>query len=200
MAVSHTSSGVTLVVSLVSASALWAAEPPNAPIGIGRPLAAQEVTADDLTILPDGAGLQPGRGTAKKGALLYTAQCAPCHADHGEGRSNFPALVGGRGSLSTDKPVLTVGSYWPYATTVWDYINRAMPYQNPGSLRADEVYALTAYVLFLNGIVGESEVLDRVRLPRIRMPNRDGFVEDQRPGVRLPSDLRKSTVTTEWLQ
>ena len=86
--------------------------------------------------------------------------------------------------MSTDKPVLTVGSYWPYATTVWDYIRRAMPYQNPGSLSTDEVYALTAYVLFINGIVRQSDVLDRASLPRIRMPNRDGFVGDQRPDVR----------------
>lgn len=192
MVVSRTFSGVTLVAFLMSTSALLAGETANAPVGVGRPIAAHDSAAEDLTVLPDGTGLRPGRGTAKEGAVLYAAQCAACHGDHGEGRGDFPALVGGRGSLSADKPVLTVGSYWPYATTVWDYINRAMPYQNPGSLRVEEVYAVTAYVLFLNGVVGESDVLDRVSLPRVRMPNRDGFVEDQRPDVRPPSCPRSS--------
>ena len=173
-----------LLVLLMGASALWAGEPANGAFGIGQPLTTRDIASNDLTVLPDGAGLPPGSGTAKEGAALFAARCAACHGDHGEGRRNFPALAGGRGSLSTDKPVLTVGSYWPYATTVWDYIRRAMPYQNPGSLSTDEVYALTAYVLFINGIVRQSDVLDRASLPRIRMPNRDGFVGDQRPDVR----------------
>lgn len=197
MVVSRTFSGITLVAFLTSASALWAAEPANAPIGIGRPLAAHDSSAEDHTVLPDGTGLPPGTGTAKEGALLYAAQCAACHGDHGEGRGDFPTLAGGRGSLSADKPVLTVGSYWPYATTLWDYINRAMPYQNPGSLRVEEVYAITAYVLFLNGIVGESDVLDRVSLPRVRMPNRDGFVEGRGLDVSPQTGPRSSSVTTE---
>jgi len=169
----------------MSAPALWAAQAANAPTGIGRPLSAHDSAAEDLTVLPDGTGLPPGRGTAKEGAVLYVAQCAACHGDHGEGRGDFPALAGGRGSLSADNPVLTVGSYWPYATTVWDYINRAMPYQNPGSLRVEEVYSITAYVLFLNGIVDELDVLDRVSLPRVRMPNRGGFVEGHPADVRI---------------
>lgn len=187
---------VGLLVLLMGASALWAGEPANGPFGIGQPLTPRDIASNDLTVLPDGTGLPPGSGTAKEGAALFAARCAACHGDHGEGRRNFPALAGGRGSLSTDEPVLTVGSYWPYATTVWDYIRRAMPYQNPGSLSTDEVYALTAYVLFVNGIVRQSDVLDRARLPRIRMPNRDGFVGDQRPDVRRMKPKRRSAATT----
>jgi cytochrome c len=137
----------------------------------------------DLTVLPDGTGLPPGQGTARQGATLYAQQCAACHGDKGEGRGDFPALAGGRGSLAGDKPVLTVGSYWPYATTLWDYINRAMPYTDAGTLSADGVYAVTAYVLYLNAIVSERKVLDRETLPRIRMPNRDGFIDGSRRDV-----------------
>ena len=177
-------------------SAVWAAEPPNTALGIGRPLTTRDIVSNDLTVLPDGTGLPPGSGTAKQGAALFAARCAACHGVHGEGGGNFPALAGGRGSLSSDKPVLTIGSYWPYATTVWDYIRRAMPYQNPGSLRANEVYALTAYVFFLNGIVRQSDVLDRASLPRVRMPNRDGFVGDRRPDIRRLKPKPKSAATT----
>ena len=183
---------VGLLAVLVGASALWAAEPPSAPIGLGRPLTTQDIARNELTVLPDGTGLPPGSGTAKQGAALFAEQCSGCHGDHGEGRGDFPALAGGRGSLSTASPKLTVGSYWPYSTTVWDYIRRAMPYQNPGSLSANEIYAVTAYVLFLNGIVRQSDVLDRASLPRVRMPNRNGFVGDQRPDVRRLNPKRKS--------
>jgi len=184
MAACRTFSLLTLL-STVCVCSVVNAGPPSAPLGIGRPAPAQRISAEDLTILPDGTGLPAGRGTAKQGAPLFSQQCAACHGDHGEGRADFPPLVGGRGSLAGDQPVTTVGSYWPYATTVWDYIRRAMPYPNPGSLRDDEVYALTAYLLYLNGIVPESEVIDRVTLPRIRMPNRNGFI-DGWSGVSWP--------------
>lgn len=160
---------------IVSALVLSGASVADAQLGIGHVASATEISAENLTAFPDGGGLPPGKGTAKQGSGIYATQCAACHGSRGEGREDFPALAGGRGSLTSGKPILTVGSYWPYATTVWDYINRAMPYANPGSLRANEVYALTAYVLYLNGIVGEAEVLDRASLPRVRMPNRNGF-------------------------
>jgi cytochrome c len=129
--------------------------------------------------------LPDGSGTAVAGAPLYTSRCAPCHGARGEAPDeDYPKLAGGFGTLTSKAPVLTVGSYWPYATTVWDYIHRSMPYDAPGSFSADEVYAVTAYVLHLNDIVREKDVLDRATLPQIRMPNRDGFIPtDPRPDV-----------------
>lgn len=178
MAVSRTFSAIVAIAFVAVASSLRADVPANAPLGVGRPVSEQEVATEDITVLPSGAGLPAGRGTVQAGRALYAAQCAACHGDRGEGLGDFPALVGGRGSLSLQKPVLTVGSYWPFATTLWDYINRAMPYTDAGTLSSDDVYAVTAYVLYLNGIVSERQVLDRASLSRVRMPNRDGFVED----------------------
>jgi S-disulfanyl-L-cysteine oxidoreductase SoxD len=152
--------------------------------GIGRVAMEVELAPRMISVAPDGTGLPDARGTARQGESIYISQCAACHGARGEGVGDYPPLVGGRDTLTTDHPLATVGSYWPYATTVWDYINRAMPYQNPGSLRPDDVYAVTAYVLYLNGIVRRSDVLDRKTLPRILMPNRDGFIEDPRPDVR----------------
>jgi sulfane dehydrogenase subunit SoxC len=125
---------------------------------------------------PDGAGLPLGRGTAGQGEAVYAAKCQACHGEKGLGRPN-DALVGGMGSLAPDNvPVKTVGSYWPYATTLFDYIRRAMPFQESQSLTSDEVYAVSAYILNLNGIIGANEVLDAQSLPKVRMPNRDGFI------------------------
>jgi cytochrome c len=134
------------------------------------------VAAVDITVLPDGQGLPPGRGNARQGAPIYAAKCAACHGDKGQGLADFPALVGGRGSLASREPLLTVGSYWPFATTLFDYIRRAMPYHAAGELDDGQVYALTAWILAANGIIKETDVLDRKRLPRVTMPNRDGFV------------------------
>lgn len=121
--------------------------------------------------------------------------CARCHGLRGEGNSIYPALAGGQNTLKSTHPILTIGSYWPYATTVWDYINRAMPYQNPGTLTPQQVYALTAYLLYLNKIVGERQTVNQRTLPLIRMPNRDGFVADPRPDVveyRNPEKAQQS--------
>lgn len=151
----------------------------------GRPVTPAELAARPLSIAPDGRNLPPGQGTVVSGRKVYLMQCAGCHGANGEGNDDFPALVGGIGTLATAKPVQTIGSFWPYATGVWDYINRAMPYQSPGSLNADEVYGLTAYLLHLNGIVGADGTLDAASLPKVRMPNRDGFVIDPRPGAKF---------------
>src|SRR5687768_8339434 len=148
--------------------------------GLGRPLSAEEIRKYDALIPPSGAGLPPGSGTAEKGKAVYAAQCARCHGATGREGPEEP-LVGGIGSLTSPKPQKTVGSYWPYATTLWDYVNRAMPFDRPGVLSPDDVYAVTAYVLQLNGIVSATDVLDANTLPKIRMPNRDGFVPDARP-------------------
>lgn len=154
------------------------------PLGLGQPARPADLVRAAISVAPDGTGLPRGRGTAKDGRGVYDAQCAACHGAKGEGSAAFPKLVGGIGSLATAQPVGTIGSFWPYATTVWDYINRAMPYQNPGSLKADEVYGVTAYLLYLNGIVGESTELNRYSLPKVEMPNRAGFVDDARPDVK----------------
>jgi len=157
---------------------------------IGRAPTAAELRAADISIAPDGRGLPPGRGSSRDGEALYQSLCAACHGTRGEGRGDFPALVGGRGSVGTASPVLTVGSYWPYATTLWDYIRRAMPYLSPGTLTPDQVYALTAFLLRANDIIPADVDLTEKTLPRVRMPNRDGFISDPRPDVaparRLP--------------
>ena len=150
--------------------------------GVGRAPTAEEVKAWDLTIPPDGQGLPPGRGTAALGEPIYAERCASCHGEKGED-PKYSRLVGGRGSLVTAQPVRTIGSFWQYATTLWSYIRRAQPFDEPGSLTPDQVYAVTAYLLHLNGILKEDEVVDAATLPRIQMPNRDGFVPDARPDV-----------------
>ncbi|HMI83760.1 MAG TPA: cytochrome c [Polyangiaceae bacterium] len=151
---------------------------------LGRVATSHGIRAYDISVAPDGVGLPQGHGTAADGAVLYAARCAPCHGARGEAPDeDYPKLAGGFGTLTSNAPVLTVGSYWPYATTVWDYIRRAMPYDAPGTLPADDVYAVTAYVLYLNEIVRETDILDRSSLPKVRMPNRDGFVTDPRPDV-----------------
>jgi cytochrome c len=154
---------------------------------LGRVPTADELQARDISVFPTGAGLPQGEGSAKEGRSIYAAQCASCHGERGEGHGKNPPIAGGLGTLKGDAPLLTVGSYWPYATTVWDYINRAMPYREPGSLSSREVYSVTAYVLYLNGIVGEGEVLNAKSLPKVKMPNRDGFVPDPRPDIRTLS-------------
>jgi cytochrome c len=148
--------------------------------GLGRTPTPDQIKAIEIEVTPDGHGLPPGSGTAEAGKRVYEARCIVCHGPTAkEGPQDV--LVGGRGTLNTAKPLKTVGSYWPYATTLWDYVNRAMPFDRPGTLAAGDVYAATAYLLYLNGIVGERDVLDQATLPRVKMPNRDGFVKDTRP-------------------
>ena len=149
---------------------------------VGRAPEADEVKALSITVFPDGTGLPEGRGTVAVGREVYARRCSECHGATGRGGESS-ALVGGQGSLMSAKPLKTVGSYWPYATTLWDYVNRTMPFHNPGILTDDQVYSVVAYVLFLNEIVGENEELNRETLPRVRMPNREGFVKDDRPDV-----------------
>jgi mono/diheme cytochrome c family protein len=158
--------------------------------GVGRTPTDAEIKAWDVTIPPDGKGLPPGNGTAAIGQGIYAERCASCHGERGEDGKYVP-LVGGRGTLNTDKPVKTIGSYWPYATTLWSYINRTQPFDEPGSLTHEQVYAVTAYLLHLNGIIGESDVMDARTLPAVQMPNRAGFVPDPRPDVGKPPTSTK---------
>ena len=174
---------VRLLACLAAAFGLARSAMAQSPTyGVGRPPTSEELNAIDIDVLPDGQGLPPGRGTAVEGKPIFAAKCATCHGPSGkEGPQDI--LVGGRGSLATSRPLKTVGSYWPYATTLWDYLRRAMPFDHPGTLTADEVYSVTAYVLFLNDIVKDQDVIDQKTLPLIQMPNRNGFVPDPRPDV-----------------
>lgn len=151
---------------------------------IGRVPTKAEIRKLDLTVLPSGEGLAAGSGTPREGNKAYAVHCAACHGPEGEGLPGYAPLVGGRGTVGGPNSKLTVGSYWPYATTLWDYVRRAMPYQSPGSLTNDEVYAITAWILYANDIIDEDARVDRRSLPRIEMPNRGGFVRDPRPDVR----------------
>lgn len=147
--------------------------------GVGREATAEEVAAWDVTIGPEGRELPAGSGTAKDGAQVYEVRCKECHGEDGVG-GDQAGLVGNPEQLKQAPPIKTVGSYWPYATTLFDYTRRAMPFEDPGTLSADQVYAVTAYVLHLNGLIAEDDVLDRESLPKVVMPNRDGFVRDPR--------------------
>ena len=142
---------------------------------LGSPVTAETVSEIDYVVLPDGSGLPDGNGSVDEGARVYATHCLACHGDKGQGGPN-DRLAGGHGSIDSARPVKTLGSYWPYATTVFDYVRRAMPYQAPGSLSDNEVYGLTAYLLYVNGIVDESVRLDADSLPAVKMPNRDNFV------------------------
>lgn len=148
----------------------------------GRSPTAEEIRAWDIDVAPDGTGLPAGRGTVKEGAKVYAERCAGCHGATGV-EGPMPKLVGGHGTLATDHPLKTVGSYWPYATTLYDYIYRAMPFVAPQSLTPDQVYAVVAWILFRNGLIEEQAVLTRKTLPAVRMRHRDGFVADPRPDV-----------------
>ena len=151
--------------------------------GVGRAPTPDEIRGVAGAIAPDGTGLPAGSGTVAAGRQLFAAQCARCHGPAGEGDIG-PRLAGGQGTLATLRPLKTVGSFWPHATTLWDYINRAMPFDRPGLLSPPEVYAAVAFVLNLNGIIKDDQVIDAASLPMIRMPNRDGFVADPRPDIR----------------
>jgi len=150
------------------------------PAALGAPVSAEEIARYDISIPPSGEGLPKGSGSAREGAKVYEQKCAACHGAKGAGKP-ADALAGGQGSLASRTPQRTVGSYWPYATTLFDYVRRAMPITAPLSLGDDEVYAVSAYVLYLNGVVGEDAAMNAQTLPQVKMPNRDGFVSDWPP-------------------
>jgi cytochrome c len=157
----------------------FAAESPN----LGHQATPAEIAAMDISIGPDGRGLPPGSGTSAAGAPVYAAKCLACHGAQGAGQPN-DSLVGGQGTLASPAPVRTIGSFWPYATTVFDYVRRAMPYNAPHSLTNDEVYALTAYLLHLNGVIAEGDTMNAQTLPRVKMPNRENFILAYPPPAR----------------
>ena len=163
-------------LALVPAFAVFAAvfaHAADAP-KLGAPLPASEIAAWDISIFPDGQGLPPGKGTAKEGRAVYDAQCARCHGPGGQG-ATAEELAGPPGALNVSDPNKNIGTYWPYATTIFDMTKRSMPMQAPGSLTDDQVYAVTAYLLFANRIVAEDFEINQTTLPNVKMPNRDGF-------------------------
>ncbi|MGB5621589.1 MAG: c-type cytochrome [Gammaproteobacteria bacterium] len=152
--------------------------------GFGETATPEMIAGWDIDIRPDGQGLPPGSGSVADGEGLYEEKCAACHGVFGEGEGRWPKLAGGFDSLTESRPEKTVGSYWPYASTLWDYVHRAMPFYEPQSLADDEVYAIVAYVLYLNDIVDDEFVLTQANFSTIEMPNQDGFFVDPRPDVQ----------------
>jgi mono/diheme cytochrome c family protein len=174
----HSTVAFALVIALVIASPAAYAAGPN----LGKPVNPADIAAWDSSIMPDGTGLPAGRGTSIQGAPIYAAKCASCHGENGKG--GLGSALSARGPItSINAAEKTIGNFWPYATTLFDYIRRAMPWQQPKTLTSDEVYALTAYVLALNQVIGENDAMTAATLPKVRMPNRDGFI------VRFPDRL-----------
>ena len=172
-------------LSLAVLLGMVAAPLPADPLGLGHAATPAEIAAWDVDVAPDGTGLPTGQGGVAQGEALFADLCAGCHGDFAEGVGRWPALIGGQGTLASADPVKTVGSFWPYAPTLWDYVNRSMPYGNAQTLGADDVFALVAYILFANDLIGETAVVSQDSLPRIEMPNRHGFI----PDTRVPSEF-----------
>jgi len=177
-----------IAAALVAATSLPAAAQVQTHYGFGSPATPQDL-AKYFSIPADGTGLSPGSGTAAKGATLFAENCAACHGDKLQGNPaaglGGDRLIGGRGTLASNAPVKTVESYWPYATTLFDYVKRAMPFTSPGTLSDDEVYSLVAYILAEGNVIKPNETMDAKSLPKVVMPNRDGFEPDPRPELSL---------------
>ncbi|MDH3638445.1 MAG: cytochrome c [Gammaproteobacteria bacterium] len=166
-------------------SGLVMAQGYGGPYGFGSAPSAEELAKIDIDVMPDGRGAPPGQGTYAEGKQVYEGKCVACHGADFKGvkGTGGAALIGGRGSLSSGKPAKTVESYWPYASTFFDYVRRAMPFNAPGSLSANEVYAVTAYILGEANIIGKDQVVSAKNIASIEMPNRDGFIRDPRPDI-----------------
>jgi cytochrome c len=182
-AVSKQTSTQPQVVAVVQQPAIspQAAVPKHGVFHLGRPALADEVAAWDIDIRPDGEGLPDGKGTAAEGEVIFTERCASCHGDFGEGRDRWPVLAGGFGTLTAERPEKTIGSYWPYLSTVYDYVRRAMPFGDAHSLSNDDVYAVTAYLLYLNDVVTDTDFeLSKANFGSIQLPNQVHFIDDDR--------------------
>jgi len=171
----------TAAALIVTAAPVWADT-----YGLGREALPEEIAAWDLDVSPDGTGLPEGSGSVEDGEAIFADACGACHGVFAEGVGNWPKLAGGDGTLANEDPVKTVGSYWPYLSTTFDYVHRSMPFGNAQSLTADEVYAITAYILYSNFIVEDDFVLSKDNFTEVEMPNADGFFVDDRPEVEYP--------------
>jgi len=167
-----------LVAALAFALALSAGPAFAQNSGLGKPLSETDITQWDIAVLPDGSNLPPGSGTPAKCAKIFAEKCSACHGEAGKGgvAPYYPALVGGQPLTNGIDTVKTIANYYAYATTIFDYTRRAMPYSAPRSLTDEEVYSLTAYILSLNKLIGDDDVMDAKTLPRVKMPNRDNFI------------------------
>jgi hypothetical protein len=163
--------------------------------GIGREAKAEEIAGWDIDVRPDGQGLPDGRGSVKAGEAVYMAKCAACHGEFGEGSGRWPQIAGGRGSLASDDPSKTVGSYFPYLSSVFDYVRHSMPFGDAQSLGNHELYAVVAYLLFLNDVVDENFVLSKETFAKVRMPNEAGFHDDDRERTERAFWNRKPCMT-----
>jgi len=169
-----------LIATTALAATLTAGPALAEKLGLGRPALPEEIAAWDLDVSPDGTGLPEGSGSVADGEALFVDYCAVCHGDFAEGVGNWPKLAGGEGTLADKDPLKTVGSYWPYLSTAWDYVHRSMPFGNAQTLSTDEVYAIVAYILYSNYIVDEDFVLSKDNFLDVEMPNADGFIVDDR--------------------
>lgn len=169
---------LALLLALVAAPALAQSQPRQ--YGIGQPATPEQIAGWDIDVRPDGQGAPPGQGSVKAGEKIYLERCAACHGEFGESAGRWPQLAQGKGTLATNDPVKTVGSYYPYVSSVFDYIRRAMPFGDAQSLSNDELYAVTAYVLNLNDIVDDNFVLSKQTWQTVKMPNQGGFFDDDR--------------------
>jgi S-disulfanyl-L-cysteine oxidoreductase SoxD len=174
-------------LAVLTAGTAACAQAPNYK-NVGRAPTPDEIRAWDTAVGPAGKELPSGSGTAREGAEIFAEKCVVCHGPAGEGSQMAPRLVGGKGTLTTPQPVLTVGSYWAFATTIFDFIYKAMPRGQEGSLKPDQAYALTAFLLYKNDIVKETDTIDAKTLPAIKMPNRDGFIPPQLEDIH---DIKK---------
>ena len=177
------------LTAFASISALAQSKPSSKPVGIGRVATADEIKALDIDVMPDGRGLPPGSGTVAEGAKVYAAKCASCHGKNGEGATAERLVATDAGKnfdfATNAKLPRAVGNYWPYATTLYDYTYRAMPFMQPGTLTPDETYSLVAYILALNKVVPDDAVMNAKTLPQVKMPARDRFVIDNRKGGKV---------------
>ena len=167
--------GIAITLAIISRPAF--AQSPN----LGKPVTPAEIAAWDINIMPDGTGLPSGSGTPAEGAGVYSAKCAACHGENGKGGSNAKLI--GSDPIKDMESEKTIANFWPFATTLFDYIRRAMPWRQPRSLTNDEVYAVTAYILSINKLIGENDTMNAMTLPKVRMPNRNGFI------IRFPDRL-----------
>jgi len=180
--------GSVAALALAAGLSLGASYADAGQFGIGREATQEEVAGWDIDVRPDGQGLPEGSGSVSQGEAIFAERCAICHGDFAEGVDRWPVLAGGRGTLSSENPVKTIGSYWPYLSTVFDYINRAMPFGDAQSLQPDEVYAITAFLLYMNDVVTDDEfVLSKENFASVKMPNEDNFIDDGRPDTPMLS-------------
>ena len=183
------------LAALLSVAVAWSALAGGDKLGLGRVATADEVTAWNTDIRPDGVGLPEGRGDVLTGEEIFADTCAMCHGDFGEGVDRWPVLAGGMDTLTDDRPVKTIGSFWPYLSTVFDYVTRAMPFGNSGTLEPDEVYAITAYLLYVNDLVDADFELSHENFTEVELPNVDNFYLDDRAQTELVSFVGEPCMT-----